>query len=62
MDRAPGGGHGLLVGCDLFSSCVKIRNNKKKLGILTVKIKVAPRNSMALVSRKQSNCHPLYDP
>jgi hypothetical protein len=49
--RVPGGGCGL-VGCDLFSSCAKRRNNKNKLDILTLKIKLAPRNSMALIIRK----------
>jgi hypothetical protein len=41
------------VGCGLLSSCVQRRNNnKKKLAILTAKMKSAPRNMMPLISRK----------
>ena len=51
--RAPKGGLFVVVGFGLLSSCVQRRNNtKKKSDILTVKIKLAPRNSMPLISRK----------
>jgi hypothetical protein len=40
------------VGHDLLISHVQRRNNNKKLDILTVKIKLAPRNSTLLISRK----------
>jgi hypothetical protein len=51
-----GGWVGWLVGgCGLLSSYVKRRNNnKKKLGILTVKIKLALRNLLSLLSRQSS--------
>lgn len=49
---------GLLVVCCwsffFLSSCVQRRNNKK-LDTLTAKIKLAPRNLMPVISRKQSN-------
>lgn len=41
----------LVVGCGLLSSCVR-RGNKKKLNILTAKIKLDPRNLTPLTSRK----------
>ena len=50
-DRASRGR--LLVGCCWLSS--KVGRNNKKLAILLEKIKLAPRNSMPLISRKQSN-------
>jgi hypothetical protein len=37
------------VGCGLLSS--RAERNKKKLDTLTAKIKLAPRNSLPLVSR-----------
>jgi hypothetical protein len=40
------------VGCHLLSSHAQRRIKRKKLGILTVKIKLAPRNSMPLISMK----------
>ena len=42
----------VVVGHSLLNSRAQKRNNKKKLDILTVKIKLAPRNSMPLISRK----------
>jgi hypothetical protein len=39
------------VGCGLLSSHVQRTKKKKKSDILTVKIKLAPRNSMSLISR-----------
>lgn len=42
------------VGCGLSSSCVQ-RDKKKKVDILKVKVKLAPRNSVPLVSRERSN-------
>ena len=47
-----------------FVKWSRVKNNKKKLNILTVKIKLAPRNLKLLLSRKQSNDNaapfPLY--
>jgi hypothetical protein len=46
----------VVVDCGLLSSHpVQRRNNKKTLDNLAVKIKLAPRNSMPLICRKQSN-------
>lgn len=36
----------------MLSSHAQRRNNKKKLDILTEKVKLAPRNSKLLISRK----------
>jgi hypothetical protein len=41
------------VCCGLSSS--RGQSDKKKLDILMLKIKLAPKNSMSLISRKQSN-------
>jgi hypothetical protein len=40
------------VGRDLLSSYAQRRNNRKTLDILTVKIKLVPRNLTPLISRK----------
>lgn len=50
----------VVVGCHLLSGCAQ-RNNMKKLDILTAETKLVPRNSMPLISRKQSedNITPL---
>ena len=52
------------VGHSLLSTHAQRRNNKKKLDILMVKIKLAPRNLVPLVNRKLSNNNiapfPLY--
>ena len=40
------------VGHSLLSTHAQRRNNKKKLDILMVKIKLAPKNSVPLISRK----------
>jgi hypothetical protein len=45
----------VVVGHSLLNSRAQKRNNKKKLDILTVKIKLAPRNSVPLISMKSSN-------
>jgi hypothetical protein len=42
------------VVCGLLSGCIQ-RRNKKKLDILTAKIKLIPRNSTPLISSKESN-------
>jgi hypothetical protein len=47
------GGQGvLLVGFGLLSCLVQRRNKKKKLNTMTVETKLAPGNSMILISRK----------
>lgn len=52
----------LVVGRGLLGSHVQRRNNEKKLDILMVKIKLVSRNSMALISRRQSkdNIAPIF--
>jgi hypothetical protein len=52
---APRGGLLVAIGHSLLSSCGKRRNNKKKLDNHTMKIKLAPRNSTPLISKKSSN-------
>lgn len=42
----------MVVSHGLLSSCAERTKNKKKLDILTEKIKLAPRNLMPLISRK----------
>jgi hypothetical protein len=44
----------LFVGCGLLNSCAQ-RRKKKKLGIMMMKFKLAPRSLMALINRKLSN-------
>jgi hypothetical protein len=60
---------GLLVGldavrCSLLNNMQTRNNNKKKLDVLTSKIKLTPRNSVPLIIRKLSNDNdapfPLY--
>lgn len=50
------------LGHCLLSSRAQRRNSKKKLDILTEKVKLAPRNSKLLISRKQSDNNIIPSP